>query len=976
MKTFARKFSLFVLPFLLCAVSHAQVQPTFSLDFENGANAIGANGKIIAPRVEGKLEFQDGKFGKALKSGPDSGYLHFPTAGVLSPREGTVELWVSPLDWKGNERAFHSFFDARGEGALYLYKYFSSAGLLMLTAPSTAGPYLSASANVEKWQPGEWHHIAGTWSPRMQAVYVDGKRIATQPNPQLPAKLDDEFRLGDHPWNEPTLPRTSSSLIDRVRVYDRALSPTHIAAHFAGDYSKVVAPSLKDADLDWTVNAKTRAITPSIAIAENDEGEKNLRADFSISQGERIVQKQEDRAFNELLISDANFNALEAPGDYELRVALRDTSGKSYGQMSKTLTVPDTAKWMNSTLGEKPGVLPPWTPLQVKKNADGTFSVLCWGREYQFGNSVWPVQIVSKNETLLAAPIELQILNGGKEHQWKNASAKIVSQSPEAVEIEGRAQLASAPGVLLSTKMRLEFDGMMLATFHLQAPADFKPEIVRLDIPMRDSNALYRHRWSAGKRNAQKTFTSALKKGEGAIDNSDYLPAAWLGDNERGLFWFCESAQHWPNWKSESAFQTLCGKYFGQAVVVQRFNLLDGQPLPQNWSYQFGLQATPVKPFPRDWRARRLAPATRANLEIYWPSGAPDSMLHFGYAAAANPELFQKRVDESHAKGRGVLPYSLLNGTEASAPEWKWFHDIWDVHHKDPPAQVITPTQESWRDFVIWKNLEFLKKYQLDGFYHDLTYPYGWAVPEANTGWFDGQEWQQTFPMLSYRELYRRHYATIKGANPNAFLIGHISARLAIPVVGYEDAYLDGEPFRGHVQDSYMDVMGLDGWRIGYTGRQWGVIPILLPEFNAENSAKIEPTRGLAALAMLHDTSVWPIWSNVSVWNEIYDALDAFGYVDSEFIPYFDPTPPATTDMKDAYISVYKRADGRALAIVGNTSREDRSGTVTLNAKRIGLPTSGVLSWPDKTPVTQNGTKIKLDVPRLGYRMLLIGKAP
>jgi hypothetical protein len=108
----------------------------------------------------------------------------------------------------------------------------------------------------------------------------------------------------------------------------------------------------------------------------------------------------------------------------------------------------------------------------------------------------------------------------------------------------------------------------------------------------------------------------------------------------------------------------------------------------------------------------------------------------------------------------------------------------------------------------------------------------------------------------------------------------------------------------------------------------------------------------------------------------MYDALDKFGIVDSDFIPYFDPAPPATTDMKDVYISVYKRKDGRALAIVGNTSREDRSGTVTLNAKRIGLPTSGVLSWPDKAPVTQNGEKIKLDVPRLGYRMLLIGKAP
>jgi hypothetical protein len=173
-----------------------------------------------------------------------------------------------------------------------------------------------------------------------------------------------------------------------------------------------------------------------------------------------------------------------------------------------------------------------------------------------------------------------------------------------------------------------------------------------------------------------------------------------------------------------------------------------------------------------------------------------------------------------------------------------------------------------------------------------------------------------------------------------------------------------------------MDVIGLDTWRIGYTGRQWGLIPIMLPEFTGDYLKQDEPTRGLATLTMLHDCSVWPIMSKLSVWNEMYEALDAFGYVDSDFIPYFDPTPPASTDMKDVYISVYKRSDGRALAIVGNTSREDRSGTVTLNAKRIGLPVAGVLSWPDKTAMPQNGDKITLDVPRLGYRMLLIGKAP
>jgi hypothetical protein len=168
----------------------------------------------------------------------------------------------------------------------------------------------------------------------------------------------------------------------------------------------------------------------------------------------------------------------------------------------------------------------------------------------------------------------------------------------------------------------------------------------------------------------------------------------------------------------------------------------------------------------------------------------------------------------------------------------------------------------------------------------------------------------------------------------------------------------------------------LDQWRTEYTGRQWGIMPFILPEFDPERRTQIEPTRGLAALVMLHDTAVWPIWSNGAVWAKMYDALDAFGYVESEFIPYFDETPPATTDMKDVYISVYKRADGRALAIIGNTSKEARTGTVTLNSKRIGLPVTGVLSWPDKKPFAQSGDKIEISVPGLDYRMVLIGKTP
>jgi hypothetical protein len=961
---------------LFCGIAHAQPQPTLSLDFEDGVNATLPGGKSLAPRVEGKVELQNGKFGKAFKSGPDSGYLHFPAEGIVSPKSGTVEMWVCPLDWDGSEQQFHVFFDARGQGALYLYKFYQG-GLLMLSTPG-GSTLQSAAAPMKDWKPGEWHHIAGTWSPTHQAVYVDGKLMGTIA-PALPKSLDT-FVLGDNPWHEPLGPRTSSSLIDLVRIYDRSLAPEHIAAHFAGDYNKVVPLTEKNLGFRFSIDRAAKTLSAVVDNNGADVGSDETRIEFSLLQNGAAIQKSESLSFADSSASAQFALAALQPGAYQL-VAVARQGGKEIVRLAKPLIIPDIAAWKDNRIGEQAGVLPPWTPLQVRRGDKSTFSVACWGREYQFGASPFPTQIIAKNETLLAAPIALKVLAGGKEISWQNGGAKITAQSPAAVEVEGRAQ--SASGVLLTTKMRLEYDGLMMLDFDLKAPPDFKAEAVSLEIPVRETSALYQHRWTpswAGK-------TGALPAATGVVDSDNFIPYYWLGDNERGLFWFCESARHWPNFQDKNAVQVVREPINKTGAVTMRFHLLEGQAVPQNWKFTFGLQATPVKPIPRDWRKRRLLPATRGNVSIIWPTPEKNSMTYYGYPEATDPALFAARIKDLHDKGIAAVPYSALSYFSEAAPEWPWFKPEWssgsgdagssDVAQYGAVFARIVPTSKTYSDFIIWKNQQFMQQFKLDGYYHDNSHPYPCDSGQDGCGWKDASgATQPVYPFMAYRDLYRRLYAMAKKEKPDAFLMAHMSGKIGIPFLAYEDSYLDGENFRGVVKDSYMDVVGLDYWRTELMGKQWGLMPFFLPEFDAEHSAQIEPTRGLAALVMLHDVSVWPIWSNITVWNEMYDALDKFGYVDSEFIPYFDPTPPATTDMKDVYISVYKRANGHALAIVGNTSREDRSGTVTLNAKRIGLATSGVLSWPDKAALAQDGTKIKLDVPRLGYRMLLIGKAP
>ncbi len=990
-----KRFLIFLSVSLFCSVSHAQVQPTLSLDFENSADGNGVNGQIIAAKVEGKLEFQDGKFGKALKSGPSSGYLHFPTMGVLRPEEGTVEMWISPLDWEGTEKKFHVFFDVRGQGAIYLYKFFSG-GLLLLTAPDAAGPFRNAMQTIENWKPGQWHHIAGTWNETQQHLYIDGKLVASvEPSP--PRTLNAEFMIGDHPWTEDIGgPRTSSSLIDNVRIYDRALSPAHIAAHFAGDYQKVVPLSSETLQLFVVVNPITQEISALVDSGGADV-EAGQAVELAVLQGEKVLRQKTVTFAGSLLKTEFTLENA-AIGDYQLRATIAGANAaplavsKNFRLLEKPVF--DTS-WKGNTIGLSKKVPPPWTPLKVTRNG-AKFSVACWGREYQFGAAPLPTQIVALNENLLAAPMALKMISDGKEILWKNGSAKIVAQSDYAVDIEGSAQAAAVPGVLLTTKLHLEYDGLMTVEFNLQAPENFQPQNVFIEMPVRQQNAMYRHRWTS----QWEGFSGNVPSGNGVVETQNFTPFGWLGDNDRGLFWFCETGQFWPHHQSDNAYETVRSEINKAGAVTMRLNLIQGEKMPQNWNYQFGIQATPVKSVPRNWRKHRIAPVpmedVRPTVEILWPSGLPYSHKWFGYPEAANEEALRAHLKESRAAGMTTIPYTTMTQMWAETPEWLFFNRDWNNLRPNektgaegvnytPKFEWVLPTNKDYSDWMAWKHLDFMKKFNFDGYYFDQVHPYQTTRKEGGAWQDKNGAWQPVYPILAFRDLYRRLYVAVKEANPDAFILHHMSGKIGIPYLAYTDATLDGEHFRGQFKneknDSYFDVLPLDAFRAGYMGKQWGVGSYFLPALFAEDGEPKamqgdEPARGLASLLLVHDVSPWIIWANPKPFVEAFDALDSFGYVDSEFIPYFDKNPPATTDMKDVYVSVYKRQDGRALAIVANLSEEAKSGTVTLNAKRIGLSTSGVLLWPDKTLAPRDGEKIKISLAKQGFQMLLIGKVP
>jgi hypothetical protein len=964
----SRVLAPILLGLMILGVARAQVQPVLVLSFDKDFNGAGPRGPIAATLV-GKPELAPGKFGQALRAGPSFGHLQFPTAGLLRREAGAVEMWVCPVDWKSDDAKFHVFFEVRGRGAFYFYKYWTNTDLLMLTCPEVEGPYASSRIPTD-FKPGEWHHIAGTWSRDGVMAYVDGKPADKMPlEGELPRELGPFLQIGDDPWQ---FPRTTSSLLDDVRIYDHALTPAHVAAHFAGNYDFTVPLAAETTRLTYQIDGLVNKVNVRLDTGGADVPDAQLHAKLAVvAKGQALPEDTQVVGFTDGQVSQAMPLPARA-GDYDVVALVMPEAGQAF-ELRRPLTIP-TTDWLGNRIGMDDKVLPPWTPMR----RDGT-ALSCWNRRYTFGGAILPTQINSAGADLLARPVALNLTSGGKPVAWAQQRMAPTSSSPTRCELKGVADAkVGAVEARFRSHVTAEYDGLVLIEIGCDKPAELPLDGLTIDVPVKAEHALYEHRWEP----TWKPSSGYVRKGEGVVDKTAFVPFAWLGDNDRGLFWCCESDEMWPNRAAEDCIQILRS---GSEIVLRLNVLAAGQKLPANWNLVFALQATPVKPMPRDWRKWRLTgwrETVGANVEIVWPyAGKENSLSAFGYPEAQNLPVFRKYIDDLHKRGIKAVPYLCLTWLTDGIPEWQYFRRVWDAVGIDPsiPAagwrhgwHLVSPVARGYSDFIIWKTRQFMEQSGIDGMYHDQTSPYPSSALDAGLGYLRDGRPMATYPILGYRALYRRNYAMAKSLGRETFTMAHMSGKVLAPVLAYDDSYLDGEYFVGVVKDSYMDVMTLDAFRAEHMGRQWGMMPFFLPEFDGENQAKIEPTRGLMALLMIHDVSPWAIWCNGKVADEAFRALDKFGYAAADFLPYFDPKPPATTDMKDVYVSAYTRPDRRALLIVGNVGKEDRKGEVRIDAARLGLPLTRVLNWPDAKPLAVSNGRVELEVPRLGYRMVLV----
>ncbi len=168
--------------------------------------------------------------GRALDAGYSEatrgGRLALPIAKDADLGQGTLEMWFRPA-WGAGERAIHMLAHLKLQGGVW--------NSIALVYHGTIGPSSEAfGANIMDgldhpayvsdakdlgWKPGDWHHLALSWTEHSEYVFVDGGLVAQ-------VLTEQPFRIGS---NEGRLwlgcahdghQHAASGLIDEVRFSD------------------------------------------------------------------------------------------------------------------------------------------------------------------------------------------------------------------------------------------------------------------------------------------------------------------------------------------------------------------------------------------------------------------------------------------------------------------------------------------------------------------------------------------------------------------------------------------------------------------------------------------------------------------------------------------------------------------------------------------------------------------------------------
>lgn len=200
-------------------IFHHQFDGTLTASFASGA-----------AELEGEIspEYQEGVSGQALviggKATETQRYYTVSAKNNILPEQGTISLWVKPLDWNGDtpSRFFHIFMAVQSEQqSMLIYRYFNTDNLLFWLNTT------NLHSSVRGWRENEWRHVAAVWNASEIKMYVNGQTEGVFKlkfaNKEFAART--KVAVGPYQWKDGA---DGKSLIDEVKIFAEPLNETEI----------------------------------------------------------------------------------------------------------------------------------------------------------------------------------------------------------------------------------------------------------------------------------------------------------------------------------------------------------------------------------------------------------------------------------------------------------------------------------------------------------------------------------------------------------------------------------------------------------------------------------------------------------------------------------------------------------------------------------------------------------------------------
>ena len=738
---------------------------------------------------------------------------------------------------------------------------------------------------------------------------------------------------------------------------------------------------------------RMRLLADITGLADEAKPERVLATVRPVPEGEPVRTVELPAGDFENGRCETKFDLPELEGRYE--IALR-VEGQNVPEEPRIKPFRrETYPWEHTPTGRSTEVYAPFTPIELDRDAGTLRTVL---REHRLNDSglMDGIEATSSHtgvtKQMLAAPMRYVVRAGGEDVSVEASDLRYAGVADHQVVAEGGF---SAGPLRAEFRDRWDYDGCVRVELTLQPTGGEEVEEMRLEIPLKSSEARLIH---ANADRIRAPVAKRLAEGEGVVWDATevayndfprtFCPYVFLGNGVRGLCWFADNDRGWL-WNDERPNLDVVRE--GERVILRVHLINEPAAVEEPRKIVFGLLAAPVKPMLRKEARTKHWWRYRYNRDRYTLLGTCVNWLSIGSASNVYPagkDLYlwemiargnrrelsreEKETVVEHGKrhfepfGRGRVEtfvrharYNLRarrnkkmifyynRASNKMTEEFHTFKDEWalqDWRSYGPgnrSGEIKIVPSESYIDFALYWYARSFEIGRNRGVYWDNFF----IAPSFNTEMTaayrlpDGAI-RPSAGIWALRRLARRTFIMMNEKRMFPITMAHMTSFNPLPMLSFCTVQYDWEWKYG--QGETQDRFSRELIRLMTTGELAGAWPVLL----GGRGKNLWQKRTYAAVRLLHELDGGGGWQ--PTWNEesrsLYPlALPFLRLLEDEsedlvVYRYWDERPqPATTGDPDVPTIVYSVPGEEAVVGVVSYRQDDADVRLELDLETLGL---------------------------------------